>query len=107
MQLPINFSAGSFGMHLGPIFVWDFRITQIGNAKLYLAPLVTTGYGFATSTHGGGAAHFWFLTLGSQFRVLWRDTVGLFVRPTSFDVLVGNGWAAGGYSFTAGLALAF
>jgi len=107
MQLPFNFSRGSIGMNLGPIFVWDFRITQAGRAKLYLGPLVTTGYGFAAGTHGGGAAHFWYLTLGPQFRALWNDTVGLFVRPASFDVWVGNGWATGNWSFTAGLALAF
>jgi hypothetical protein len=107
LQLPMNFSRGSFGMHIGPIFLWDFRVGQLGNAKLYLAPLATTGFGFSTGTHGGGSAQFWYLTLGGQFRALWRDTVGLFVRPASFDVLVGNGFVAGAWSFTAGLALAF
>jgi hypothetical protein len=107
MQLPLNFSRGSLGMHIGPSFVWDFRVAQVGRAKLYLGPLATTGYGFSAATHGGGAAHFWYLTLGAQFRALWNDKVGLFIRPASFDVLVGNGWAAGGWSFTAGLALAF
>jgi hypothetical protein len=107
LQLPINFARGLFGMHIGPIFIWDFRITRIGRAKLYLGPLATTGYGFATAVGGHGAAHFWFLTLGAQFRALWNDRAGLFIRPASFDVLVGNGYAAGAWSFTAGLALAF
>lgn len=107
LQLPINFSRGSIGMHIGPTFVWDFRIATAGRAKLYLGPLVSTGYGFGAATHGGGAAHFWFLTLGPQFRALWNDGVGLFIRPASFDVLVGNGWITGNWSFTAGLAVAF
>jgi hypothetical protein len=107
LQLPINFSPGSIGMHIGPTFVWDFRIATAGRAKLYLGPLVSTGYGFSAATHGGGAGHFWFLTLGPQFRALWNDGVGLFIRPASFDMLVGPGWITGNWSFTAGLAVAF
>lgn len=105
--LPIHFDSGMFGMNLGPMFLWDFRVGQAGNAKLYLGPLAATGYGFSAATHGHGAAHFWFLTLGAQFRALWNDKVGLFVRPATFDLWVGNGWAGGNWSATAGLALAF
>lgn len=107
-QAPIHFGPGSFGMNLGPMFLWDFRVGQAGAAKLYLGPLAATGYGFTAASGGHGAAtHFWFLTLGGQFRALWNDSVGLFVRPVSFDLWVGNGWAGGNYTATLGLAVAF
>lgn len=104
---PMHFGPGSFGMNLGPVLLWDFRLGQVGAAKLYVAPLAATGYGFTAGTHGHGAAHFWFLTLGAQLRALWNDKIGLFVRPANFDLWVGNGWAAGNWSATLGLALAF
>lgn len=107
MQAPLHFSAGSVGMNLGPMFLWDFSVGPAGAARLYLGPLAATGYGFTAATHGHGAAHFWFLTLGAQFKALWGGKVGLFVRPASFDLWVGNGWAGGNYTATAGLAVAF
>jgi hypothetical protein len=119
--VPVNFTAWSGGMNIGPVFLWDFRIYEKDNVKLYIGPIVATGYGFHSGWYGrywgrgpGPAyiAHFWFLHFGAHFRVLWNDTIGMFARPAGFDVWAGtfgprNPAALGVYSFIAGLTAAF
>ncbi len=105
--IPLNFDGHHVGLNVGPVFLWDFRIAEVGSAKLYLGPLVASGYGFHAHTHGGGgAAHFWFLHAGAHFRALWRDRIGFFARPANFEVWAGS-FVTGHWSFIAGLAAAF
>jgi hypothetical protein len=103
--VPLNFDDDEVGVNVGPIFFWDFRVGQVGSAKLYLGPLVASGYGFHAEI-GDRADHFWFLHGGAQFRVLWRDRIGLFARPAGFEVWAGT-IVEGHWSFLSGLAAAF
>jgi hypothetical protein len=104
--LPLNFDDDAVGPKFGPIFLWDFRIAQVGSAKLYLGPLAASGYGFYADVDAGEVDHVWFLHVGAQFRVLWRDRIGLFARPAGFELWAGN-VVQGHWSFISGLAAAF
>lgn len=93
-----------FGMNVGPIFLWDFRIAEAGNFKLYIAPLVALGHGFWHRPNRW-TTHWFFMDFGAQLKGMWNDRVGFFVRPTNFSVWVPR--ADGYWSFISGLSLSF
>jgi hypothetical protein len=105
--VPLNFDDDEIGPKVGPIFLWDFRIARVGSAKLYLAPVVASGYGLHADVDDGDVDHYWFFHAGAQFRVLWRDRIGLFARPAGFEIWAGDGVLEGHWSFVSGLAAAF
>ncbi len=107
-QLPFHFRERIFGLKVGPIFGWDFRVAEPGNMKVYVGPLVSTGYAMTTVTGVNGATgHNWYLTLGGQVRMMFTNRIGAFLRPIDFDVWAGEGGATGFWSLTLGLALSF
>jgi hypothetical protein len=104
------FRARSFGMNIGPMFLWDFRIVDSGNFKLYIAPLVALGHGFWHWSHRGRrrdpwTRHYFFMDFGAQLKGMWNDRIGFFVRPANFSVWVP--FAHGYWSFISGLSLSF
>ncbi len=107
-QVHMHFREYLFGMNIGPIFLWDFRVAQTGNFKLYLAPLVALGYGFTSVNVGPlhGSVHFFFMDFGGQLKGLWSDRVGFFVRPANFSPWARQG-STGVYTLLAGVSLAF
>jgi hypothetical protein len=108
-QFYMHFRGGTFGFNVGPLFLWDFRVVDAGNFKLYLAPLVAAGYSFTSFGFGGfhGTYHAFFADFGGQLKGVWNDRVGFFVRPTTFSVWAGRGGATGYWTLLAGLTLSF
>ena len=104
--VPVNFERRELGLNVGPIFVWDFRIAEAGGGKIYVGPLVASGYGFHAHFRHRFNYHFWFFHAGGQFRMLWNDNIGFFARPANFEVWAGN-VVVGHWSFVGGLAAAF
>jgi hypothetical protein len=104
-QAHMLFASHLFGMQIGPIFLWDFRVFSDPNAKLYLAPLVSPGYAFATSS--GLTAHFFYMTFGGQFKAVFNDWIGIYVRPIDFQVLAAGGGAVGAWRLTVGVTFNF
>jgi hypothetical protein len=107
LQTHMHFARGLFGMSVGPIFLWDFRVVAAKKFKLYVAPLVALGYHFTTIPQLDATSHAFFMDFGAQVKGLVNDRVGFFVRPANFSVIAGRGGAAGAYAFVAGLAVAF
>jgi len=108
-QFYMHFRDHVFGFNLGPMFLWDFRVFQGGKFKMYLAPLVALGYSL-TNFHGGGFSansHQFFMDFGGQFKGVWNDRVGFFIRPVNFSVWAGEGGATGFWTLVAGLTLSF
>lgn len=102
------FRQNLFGMEIGPIFLWDFRVFADPNAKLYLAPVVSSGYAFVTFPGVTNAtAHAWYMTVGGQFKAVFKDWVGIYVRPADFEVWAGNGGATGFWSMLMGVTFNF
>lgn len=105
----MHFRGGIFGFNLGPVFLWDFRVFAKKNAKLYLAPLVALGYSL-TNFHGQyyrSNSHDYFMDFGGQFKAVWNDRVGVFVRPLNFSLLAGKGGATGFYTLLIGATVSF
>jgi hypothetical protein len=102
-----------FGMNVGPIFMWDLRIVDAGNFKLYIAPFTALGHGFWHWTDGRGprdrrgrfTRHYFFMDFGAQLKGMWNDRVGFFVRPATFSVWVP--YTHGYWTFVGGLSLSF
>jgi hypothetical protein len=107
LQTHMQFASGLFGMAVGPIFLWDFRVVATKKFKLYVAPLVALGYRFTTIPALDATAHGFFMDFGAQLKVVVNDRVGFFVRPANFSLVAGKGGAAGAYAFVAGVALTF
>jgi len=108
-QFYMHFRPATFGFNVGPIFLWDFRVAEAGNFKLYLAPLVAMGYAFTTYNDSGVHAngHAFFADFGGQLKGVWNDRIGFFVRPVNFSVWAGNGGASGYWTMLLGLTLSF
>ena len=106
-QTHMHFARGLFGMDLGPIFLWDFRLVATRKFKLYIAPLTALGYHFTRITDFDATAHGSFMDFGVQLKGIVKDRVGFFVRPANFSVIAGKGGAAGAYAFVPGVALTF
>lgn len=109
-----KFSHLRFGMNVGAIFLWDFRIFEGGNFKLYIAPLVAAGHAFWHRWYDdrGRRAdrwtrHWFFMDFGAQLKGVWNDRVGFFVRPTTFTLYAGPPSVHGYWSFISGLTLSF
>jgi hypothetical protein len=108
-EFVMHFREGIFGFDFGPIFLWDFRVYAKKNAKLYLAPLVALGYSL-TNFHGSyvhGNSHDFFMDFGGQFKAVWNDRAGVFVRPLNFSVVAGKGGATGFYTLLIGATVSF
>jgi hypothetical protein len=104
-----HFRAHVFGFQLGPLFSWDFRVHRKDKLALYLAPLVGLGYsltGYPGSYYGGTDSQF-FMDFGGQFKAVFRDRVGFFVRPANFSLLAGRGGATGFWTLLTGLTISF
>lgn len=106
-QTHMHFAGGVFGMDLGPMFLWDFRVVAAKKFKLYVAPLVAMGYHFSRFTDFDATGHAFFMDFGVQVKGLVNDKVGFFVRPANFSLIAGKGGASGAYAFVPGVALAF
>lgn len=108
-QINTLFRENVLGMQFAPIFLWDFRIFADAKTKLYLAPVVSTGYAFVSfpGITGAGAGHAWFLTAGGQFKAVFKDWIGVYVRPLDFELWAGNGGATGYWSMVAGVTFNF
>jgi hypothetical protein len=108
-QFYMHFRERVFGFNVGPLFLWDFRVYQGGNFKLYLAPLIAAGYSFTSFNAGPvhGASHAFFADFGGQLKGVWNDRVGFFIRPINFSVWAGEGGATGFWTLIAGLTLSF
>jgi hypothetical protein len=106
----MHFRNSLFGFNLGPIFLWDFRVWEKKNFKLYLAPLIAFGYSL-TNYHGDvyihGNDHHFFMDFGGQVKGVWNDKVGFFIRPLNFSVLAGKGGATGFYTLLIGVTAPF
>jgi hypothetical protein len=105
----MHFRGGVFGFNLGPMFLWDFRVYEKNKVKLYLAPLVALGYSL-TNYHGGYVGdtdHHFFMDFGGQFKTVWNDRAGVFIRPLNFSLIAGKGGATGFWTLIAGLTLSF
>jgi hypothetical protein len=107
LQTHMHFARGLFGMDIGPMFLWDFRVVTTKKFKLYVAPMVALGYTFTTIPAFHATAHGFFMDFGAQVKGMVNDRVGFFVRPATFSVIAGKGGAAGAYAFVAGVALMF
>lgn len=104
-----HFRGHVFGFQLGPLFLWDFRVYRKDKVALYLAPLVGLGYsltGYPGTYYGGTQSHF-FMDFGGQFKAVFRDRVGFFVRPANFSLLAGRGGATGFWTLLMGVTIAF
>ena len=106
-QTHMHFASGLFGMNIGPIFLWDFRVVAAKKFKLYVAPLVALGYHFTTIPALDATGHAFFMDFGAQVKGIVNDRVGFFARPANFSLIAGRGGATGAYSFVAGVALSF
>ena len=111
-QAYFTFHRWHFGMNVGPIFLWDFRILEAGNFKLYIAPLIALGHAFWHRTDGRRrrdpwTRHWFFMDFGAQLKGTWNDRVGFFVRPTNFSMYAGPPSVHGYWSFISGLTLSF
>lgn len=106
-QLYTHFRSHIFGMNLGPIFLWDFRVYDGGNFKLYVAPMIAAGYGFTTHTPSNITGHVFFMDLGGSLKGVWNDRIGFFARPLNFSLWAGEGGATGFWTFVGGLTLSF
>ena len=108
-QFYMHFRDSVFGFNVGPMFLWDFRVYDGGKFKMYLAPLVALGYSL-TNFHAGpfhGNSHAFFMDFGGQFKGVWNDRVGFFIRPVNFSLWAGEGGATGFWTLIAGLTLSF
>ncbi|MFO0637439.1 MAG: hypothetical protein U0168_31825 [Nannocystaceae bacterium] len=98
------FNCCSVSFVTGPMFLWDFRVFTSSKAKLYLAPHAAAGIGV---NFDAGASAFFFGEIGGQFKGIFNDRVGFFVRPASFSLFAGPYGTYGFWSFFTGLALSF
>ena len=106
LQVPLHFDSNEVGMHIGPIFMWHFEVAKPNNIPIYVAPLVSSGFGF-TAFEGGGTIGYWFLTFGAQVKARFTEHIGAYIRPATFDVIAGPNIITGNWSSTGGLSLAF
>jgi hypothetical protein len=106
-ELHMHFARQLFGMNIGPMFLWDFRVYEAGNFKMYLAPLVAMGYAFTTFTPVNATGHAFFMDFGGQLKGMFNDRVGFFIRPINFSMWAGNGGATGFWTLLAGVSISF
>jgi hypothetical protein len=108
VQFYTHFRANVFGFQLGPIFLWDFRVYRQRNLALYVAPLVALGYSLTGYPgYGGGTDSDFFMDFGGQFKAVFRDRVGFFLRPVNFSLLAGRGGATGFWTLLTGVTVSF
>lgn len=107
MQAHMHFARGLFGMDIGPMFLWDFRVVAAKRFKLYVAPMTALGYSFTTIPAFHATGHAFFMDFGAQVKGIVNDKVGFFVRPATFSVLAAKGGAAGAYAFVGGVSFTF
>ena len=95
-----------FGLQLGPIASWDLYLTEVEGIRIYVGPIVGTGYNLTTvdTDFGSVTGHAWFLHLGGQARAMFNEKWGAFVRPVSFDVVANDAGAYGHWSWTLGVS---
>lgn len=87
VELGENFGGGSVGLQIVPQFQWNIPlVTGLG---LYLAPIGGAGVVIA-----GGSAAF-DLQLACEAKLILGDRGMVFLRPLSFDILIGG---YGGYT---------
>lgn len=106
-QLPMHFARSTFGMNIGPMFMWDFRVVANDKFRLYVAPMVALGYHFTTIPPLHATLNAFFMDFGGQLKGIVNERVGFFVRPLGFSLLAARGGAAGAYSFLAGVSVMF
>jgi hypothetical protein len=107
-MLHVLFGKNRSGLQVGPSFVWELFLADPNNIRLYVGPLVATGYGMERYDNViVSFRHYWFLTVGGQARAMFNDRVGAFVRPVNFDISAGTGGAQGAWSFAAGVSVDF
>ena len=110
-----TFTHRRFGMNVGVIFLWDFRVLEAGNFKLYVAPLVAAGHAFwhrwwddRDRRRGDQwTRHWFFMDFGAQVKGVWNDRIGFFARPANFSMYAGPTSVHGYWSFISGLTLSF
>ena len=100
------FRGSYFGLQLGPIASWDLYLTEVEGIRIYVGPIVGTGYNLTAvdTEFGSVTGHAWFLHLGGQARAMFNETWGAFVRPVSFDVVANDAGAYGHWSWTLGVS---
>jgi len=107
-MLHVLFGRNRSGLQLGPIFVWELFLADPNNIRIYVGPLIATGYGMERYDDVIVTfRHYWYLTLGGQARAMFNDRIGAFVRPINFDISAGTGGAQAAWSFAAGVSLDF
>ncbi len=106
-----HFREKLFGIQVGQMFLWDFRVYRDKKLAMYLAPLVALGYSLTHYVGTGGAAsgndHHFFMDFGAQWKTVFKDRVGVFVRPATFSLLAGKGGATGFYTTLIGVTTSF
>lgn len=100
------FRGSYFGLQLGPIASWDLYLMEVEGIRIYVGPIVGTGYNLTAvdTEFGSVTGHAWFLHLGGQARAMFNETWGAFVRPVSFDVVANDAGAYGHWSWTLGVS---
>ena len=108
-MIHLLFGQNTFGMQLGPIFMWEFFLADPGGIRIYVGPVAATGYGFQHVSVNGfsGTANYWYLNLGAQGRAMFNDRFGAFIRPLNFDITAGQGGAGGSWSLILGGSMDF
>ena len=106
-ELHMHFRQDIFGMNIGPMFLWDFRVYGAGSFKMYLAPLVALGYAFTSVVPAHATGHAFFMDFGGQLKGVWNDRVGFFIRPIAFSMWAGEGGATGFWTLIAGATFSF
>jgi hypothetical protein len=106
-QAHMHFRPRIFGMNIGPVFLWDFRVVTSRGFKMYVAPEVSLGYGFTAYTRPDIVANFFFSTFGAQLKFVFSDVAGFYFRPLDFSLWAGQGGVTGYYSFIGGATFMF